>query len=331
MEKINNYDFHSEVFDFAPLWIETVDRAEETLYSDTDSAYLKIKLPFEKFENIEKTVDYTQDIALTSNGYYGKFLNENLQDKFNLNPKYNLMDFKSEVVAVRGFFRGKKYYSLLVLWNEGTYYDQGKIKKTGGQIVKSDVTKITFDLLNEVYFNLTKNFDITTEEELYYKIFNDLKKIYSKKLELAIKNLDIEYFGIPKKWGVKEFKSLPMPVKGAMFYNLIFKDNLRPGESFIVVQVKLNNLKKILDIYNLKNKNNELSPYMINKDEINKKLNVISIPVGLNEKDKNDLLKIFKELDIELDFDTIMNFNIDMKLDQFKDLFDEEIQIRSGI
>ena len=329
-EKMNGHDFIEEVFQFQNKWIELVDNNPEAVYSDTDSAYLRTKLPFDKFENIERTVDYTQDIAKTANGYYAFFLNNQLHERMGLDPENNLMNFKSEVVATRGFFRSKKYYALLKLWDEGNFIDGGKIKKTGGQIVKADVTKITLDLLNDVYFHLVKNYEITDEISLFKKIFFELKNEYKIKLTEAIKKLDIDYFGIPKKWGIKEFKSIPTQVKGAMFYNLLFKDILRPGESFKVIQIKIKNFKKLLDLFNKKLKNKELSKYMINNEDINKKLNVISIPTITSEKEKQEMINKLNEYNIELDFDKIMDFNIDMKLIQFEDLFSDEIKIRTG-
>ena len=52
---------------FEPFWIETCDRTRVNAYSDTDSSYQIIELPFNKFEDVHKTVDYTQEIAKSIN------------------------------------------------------------------------------------------------------------------------------------------------------------------------------------------------------------------------------------------------------------------------
>ena len=33
------------------------------------------------------------------------------------------MNFKSEVIAFKGFFGAKKFYGLGIIWKEGTFYD----------------------------------------------------------------------------------------------------------------------------------------------------------------------------------------------------------------
>ena len=332
---VNTIDESKEIFKFNKKWVETVDHDWHTLYSDTDSAYLRYKLPFNKFEDVKRTVDYVQDYALKINENYLELLNTKMRQRVNLDPDYNLMNFKSEVVAYRGFFRSKKYYALAKIWDEGNFFDKPKMKKTGGQIVKSDTTRITYDLLNDVYYQLVLNFDIKEEKILYKSIFFDLKNQYTQKLKDDIHNFNILSFGIPKKWGLGEFKNIPKQVLGGLLYNTIFENILRPGESMYLIQIKIKNLKKLYDLYDQLKSKNEINEYpngyQLRKDLINNKLNVISIPteVAQNKNKLEKLIKTFKEYEIELDLDTIVNFNIDMKLEQFKVLFNEEIRLKS--
>ena len=313
---------------FQDKWIETVGFNEEIAYGDTDSLYLKVNLPFNKFESESKTVDYSQQIAGRANDNYLNVLNGLLSKRAGINPEYNLMNFKSEVVAYRGFFRSKKYYALAKIWDEGNFFDHPKLKKTGGQILKSDSTKIMYQFLEEIYNYLVLEFDIKDEFELYKIIFRDLPKKYKEKVKNFINTFDIEYIGIPSKWGLKEFKNVPKQVRGAKLYNFLFNDNLRPGDSMLTVQIKVNNLKKLFQYYEEKKKLNALSVYQLNYEDINNKLNFISIPFGM-EKDKDKLKEmnsILQKFDIKLDYDLIIDFNIDMKLAQFNDLFSEEIK-----
>jgi len=92
-----------------PGFIENVDLSEFTLYSDTDSSYALVPLPFSKFEDLHQTVDYVQDVAKKINDEYIKTFNETIVKYGNVNPDYNFMDFKSEVIAYRGFFNAKKF------------------------------------------------------------------------------------------------------------------------------------------------------------------------------------------------------------------------------
>ncbi len=313
---------------FDPFWIETVDRTRVNAYSDTDSSYQIITLPFNKFEDVHKTVDYTQEVATSINDLYLDVLNTTLAEHANLDPDFNLMNFKSEVVAFRGFFRSKKYYGLAKIWDEGNFLPKPKLKKTGGQIVKADTTQISYEFLSKIYEYFVLNFEITDKAELYKKVFIDLRNEYIQKLKKDIHEFNISSFGIPKKWGLKDFKVLPKQVLGAMLYNTIFENVLRPGDSIMLVQIKIKNLKKILDLQSKLKKENKLNEYQLTKDLINDKLNVISFPSGIDkhpEKIEN-LKKVFQQYDIELDLDTIIDFNIDMKLIQFDVLFEDEIK-----
>jgi len=330
---MSNKDFNikklkSKDISFDPFWIETCDRTRVNAYSDTDSSYQILELPFNKFDDVHKTVDYTQEIASAINNLYLDVLNTTLAEHANLDPDFNLMNFKSEVVAFRGFFRSKKYYALAKIWDEGNFLPHPKIKKTGGQIVKADTTQISFEFLSKIYEYFVLKFDITDKTELYKKVFIDLKNEYTEKLKNDIHEFNISSFGIPKKWGLKDFKVLPKQVLGAMLYNTIIENTLRPGDSLMTVQIKIKNFKKIINYQNELKKANELNEYQLTKELINDKLNVISLPSGIDKnKDKIKKIKeIFNKFEIELDFDTIIDFNIDMKLVQFDCLFEDSIK-----
>jgi len=95
----NEGNFEGKIYNFEDRWIEKADKVRYSIYSDTDSSYLLIDTPFNKFENVEKTVEYTQVIAKSINNYYSHFLNKWLHERMGLDPDFNLMNFKSEVVA----------------------------------------------------------------------------------------------------------------------------------------------------------------------------------------------------------------------------------------
>ncbi len=301
-------------------FIENVDNSEFALGADTDSSYSKIPLPFSKFEDNHKVVDFAQDLAYKFNQEYLKTFNETVVKYGNVDPAYNEMDFKSEIVAYRGIFLAKKYYGLAKMWEEGTFFTEPKIKKTGGQIVKADSTKIIFDLLTEVYDILLLDFTITDEIQLYRKLYIDLKSKYIKRAQTAVTNMNYQDFGIPKKWGLGKLKTIPKQIKGAMLFNYLFDDTLRPGDGMLQCQIIVN-AERLLQYAGT---NPVGSKYQLDKNLINDKLNVISFPFDMTEQDFDIVQKKFIELNIRFDLGTIVNFNVDMKLDQFMKLFSEE-------
>jgi spermidine/putrescine-binding protein len=230
------------------------------------------------------------------------------------------MNFKSEVVAYRGVFFAKKHYGLAKMWDEGTFFNNPEIKKTGGQIVKADSTKIIFELLEEVYDILLLDFSINDEVQLYRKIFFEIKEKYTKRTLEAVDNMDYREFGIPKKWGIGALKTIPKQVQGAMLFNYLFDDNLRPGDGVLQCQLIINSSRLLQ--YSQNHPPN--SKYQLQKNLITSKLNVISFPTDLTTEDFDKVRKTFHELDISFDLRTIINFNVNMKLDQFVKLFKEE-------
>lgn len=300
-------------------FIENIEKDQFQLYCDTDSDYLLIKTTFPKAENVERTVDYCQKLTLRMNQVYMNALDLYFYKLANWHPDFNTMDFKSEVIAFKGFFCAKKFYALGKIWEEGKFQAEIKTKITGGQLKKSDVTKVTKELLTEIYDLLTKDTTIKNETIIYNKIFIELKNKYLIKLKEAIINLDFEYFTIPKKWSFGIKKNVPNAITGAKLYNRIIKDTFSTGDSVRVLPIKFNLSMMVKEFEKMHNPNEN----MMQNNELSSKIGDISLPPTsrLNEEDKEFIKRRFSELEIQLDYDQIINFNIDMKLEPFKRLF----------
>lgn len=304
-----------------PGFIELTDKDPRLLYADTDSAYILFHVPFNKFDDIRRTVNYIQDLAHRLNTCYLKALDFYLGKIGNWHPDFNTMDFKSEVVAFRGFFAAKKFYALGKIWDEGEYFDDLKTKITGGQLKKADVTKITKEMLQDIYHLLTKDTSITDEVVLCRKIFIEIKNKYVFKLRAAIKDLDFTYFSIPKKWSYGEKKTIPSSITGAKLYNRLVKDTFNVGDSLLEVPIKfeVRDLKNAL--MSIPNPNENMLPLESATASVKK----ISIPSLLTEDDKAAIISNLDRAKIRLDYDDIMDFNIDKKLEPFKKLFSTEV------
>lgn len=309
-------------------FIEKTENDMYLLYADTDSAYLLYDLPFDKYRDIHELVDYVQGIARELGTIYNDALNHYVGNFANMNPKYNTMDFKSEVVAYKGFFNTKKFYALAKAWDEGTFFEEKpKLKTTGGQIKKSDVTQITKKLLNDIYSVLVTDVNQHDLVEMYRIIFVQLKNKYKLQIHDDIKAMNFSSFSIPKKWGSTE-KSIPPFVTGAKLYNTIMEDTFRPSDAFIVVKVKID-LEKLLNFYTDNDIRND--KFILQRHEVvelKNKINVLSIPPIMDEEQKTKLLDRMQELNIQLDYDEIINFNIDLKIDPYEKLFSDEIRMQ---
>lgn len=333
-----NPDIINEFELFDTIWLEEVTEEYEYVYDIEvednpvffannilvhNSDYLLIKVTFDKNEDHRKTVDYCQRMTLRMNEAYMAALDLYFYKIAGWHPDFNTMDFKSEVVAYRGFFCTKKFYALGKVWDEGKFLGKLETKKTGGQIRKADATKVTKEMLSDIYHLLTVDQSIDDEIVLYNKIFTEIKNKYVFKLKDSIKQMDFAYFTIPKKWSFGEKKNIPPAITGAKLYNRIIKDTFTVGDAVLVLPIKYNMplMKKEFE------KINNPNEFMLQNKELTSKVTVISLPPmsKLNDKDKDYIKQRFQELQITLDYDTIMNFNIDMKLAPFKNLFTTDI------
>ena len=109
-----------------------------------------------------------------------------------------------------------------------------------------------------------------------------------------------------------------------MLYNSLFEDSIRPGESLSMLQIRTNK-EKLYQYLEKKYKKETCSKYQLPLSLVSDKINVISFPSTLDLSDKKERIqKIFKELYIDINYDKIISFNIDMKLSQFEKLFEHK-------
>ena len=287
-----------------------------------NSAYVLIKLPFSKTKDIQKTVIYCQAIAERLNKSYQKALELYFYRASNWHPEFNAMNFKSEVIAFKGFFGAKKFYGLGIIWKEGTFYDELDLKTTGGQIKKADITRVTKEMLSEIYILLCLKLEATDQKLMYNTIFKKIKNKYTLKLREAIAKMDLSYFVIPKKWSFGEKKVVPAQIVGAKFFNRIIKDTISIGDSVSVLPIKFN-FKTVIEWLE---KNPCSNDNMMTNEEFSTKINYISLPVKISPDEFQFIQNRFKELSIVMNVDDIINFNIDMKLEPYKKLFSIETQ-----
>ena len=303
-------------------FVNKTDKDAYQVYSDTDSAYVLIKLPFSKTKDIQKTVIYCQAIAERLNKSYQKALELYFYRASNWHPEFNAMNFKSEVIAFKGFFGAKKFYGLGNIWKEGTFYDELDLKTTGGQIKKADITRVTKEMLSEIYVLLCLKLEATDQKLMYNTIFKKIKNKYTLKLREAIAKMDLSYFVIPKKWSFGEKKVVPAQIVGAKFFNRIIKDTISIGDSVSVLPIKFN-FKTVIGWLE---KNPCSNDNMMTNEEFSTKINYISLPVKISPDEFQFIQNRFKELSIVMNVDDIINFNIDMKLEPYKKLFSIETQ-----
>ena len=322
LELVECSDFIIEDLGIMEEWVYDIEVKDNHNFFGNDilvhnSTYNYFRIPFNKYKDINKTVLYSEKVAKDCNLKYRNVFDTLLKSRANIDPKWNKMNFKSEVIAVRAFFNTKKFYAMAKIWLEGTFYEDLEIKKTGGQILKADTSKVTLEMLNEIYSVINLELKYDTVEKIKHQIFSMIRKKYTDLLTRHVNDFNFKTFVIPKKWQSKKTKTVPVQVKGAQFFNLAFSDIIRPGDSILMVPVIINT-----NMVYRKYQNYKRNEYQIPNELINNKLNIISFPSDYDfQAERENIFMKLQQLDIKIDFDRIINFNIEMKITQFDKLF----------
>ena len=318
-------------------FIETIEQHPALLYADTDSLYICVQnkdpkmhgSDFEKFYVTDKNdknqwesiINQTLTLADEINSEIDNQLRNVIGSRAGLDPKYQSIFFKTEMIALRMMqFNVKKTYSLLYFYDEGKVLEHPKIKKTGGQIKKSSTPSISKRIFEDIYHTMMYE-QITDIQELREKIFNDLYSKYVDEFKKYFTKWNFKEIGLPYKYGFG--KNMTKWNWGALFYNTFFKDELRAGASMFSLYIRYNQnkLKSLLA-----KMNNELKQYQLKPDMVEPKWDMISVPVELGEefykKYKDKIKWLADEIEFSLSWDHNRDIIIDKKFLQFKTFFD---------
>ena len=310
-------------FEFQEGFIEDIEKHLGLGYTDTDSIYVIFKHPgISKHvkSNWDTIIDRAVNLADEINAQINDFATSDLVKRANVDPDFQTLFFKTEMVALKMIqFDVKKTYALAYIYDEGKRLHEPDIKKTGGHVKKSSTPQISKDIINEVYKIMLFS-QVNDIHELEHKIFHETFKKYEQKFQEAFQNMNFEYIGTPYKYGFST-KSLTKWVWGAMLYNTFFKDELRPGSSMYSLTIKYNpnKMKDYLQEIGAPKNDYSLSPAMIES-----KYDMISVPVGV--KIDGDFRKRLQELkekvELRLSYDRNFDFSVIKKFAQFKPFFE---------
>jgi len=299
-----------------PGFIESIENHPSLLYTDTDSIYTGYKSEFDKTDinQWKLIIDEAVNLANEINDEINNYCLTELVEFAGIDPQYQRLYFKTEMVALRMLqFLIKKTYALSYIYDEGKILNKPKPKTTGGHIKKSSTPQISKDLLTDIYDTLLFG-EASTINDMRNLIFTDLFLKYKNLFEKALNEMDIDYIGTPTKYGFT--KSVTKWVWGARFYNMFFKDELRPGSSMYSISVTYN-LQKMQNLIKSREDDNE---YHLKASDVESKFDQLSIPVG-TKIDKNVYEYLQKETDFALSYDKNFNFTVVLKFGTFKGLF----------
>ena len=191
------------------------EKEEYVIYSDTDSAYIRLDIIVKKLGLTDKK-EILNILIKVMQEKIVPFINNSckeLGDKLNV---YELLtEVKLEKICDKVIFKGKKRYILNVLYDEGVFLKEPDIKVTGMETVRSNTPIISRNKLKEC-FKIIMNKD----NKAIYEFIKEYRKEFEK--------LPIEEIGKPSGInGIDKYfdpvslykKGTPIHVRGSLVYN----------------------------------------------------------------------------------------------------------------
>lgn len=243
------------------------------LVHNTDSLFVVVPTKDADKLTTEEKLKVSDKASEDINNAIIKYLTEYFLPKSNISPDSNMTFFKSEMLMEAIMFLDvKKNYAYKMLAKKGKIFKEPKMKYTGIQVVKSDTSKITQEMLKDMIEGVVLNHEILDKDKLprLSQIVNE----YHEKFLQCCNNLDLNYISFPGKWQKKlQF------VNGMQMYNYMMKKeifSLGSAATFIYCTFKA---PKLFTNFDMTKINGICVPYVYDKDMLKQKLNDFQIEI----------------------------------------------------
>jgi len=258
-------DFYRKVEQFRYL--------KHVLYGDTDSIFLKLKIK----NAVDKSAEELWEIA----DYHSKKINQNLIDhinttllpRCNINPDQNTVFFKTELLmSAIMLLDVKKQYSYKLIVKEGNKLKKPEVYHTGIQIVKSDTSEYTKQILETVIENIILNEEIPGPKKLS-KIIECITNI-KKQFDQDIENFEFNNIATNVKYGKNR-----QIITAMKLYNYIVNEeifNYGSSGKMVYCDFTQSNILKKLNILKCKS---IVVPYVYDKELLKEKFKIYNIHV----------------------------------------------------
>jgi len=253
--------------------------ANGCLVHNTDSIFISIPVKNADTLTTKEKLVIVDKIAADINNGIIKYLNDYLLPKSNISQEYNSTYFKSELLmSAIMFLDVKKNYAYKLEAKKGKILEKPEIEYTGIQVIRSNVAKLTQDMLRDIIEGVILNEKIKMKDKLL-QTTEIVHKYHDKFLE-SVNSLELSDLAIPGKWA----KQIQF-INGMMLYNFIMnKEIFSLGSAGLFIYCTFKN------------------PNIFPKSEVNmSKVNGITIPQVYN---KEVLRQKFDEFQIQIDAET---------------------------
>ena len=241
------FDKWTEMTDVHKMLGVTVDKTNfptncvSTIYQDTDSSYVNLGpivdsiIELRGEDDMEKCKFCVEFADKFMNNYFAKILDEYFTPRHVKNRHF----FELETVAKTGIWIGiKKRYAQALLWKDGRYYDEPKMKVKGLEVIKGSYPSFSRKILKDLTMTLlTENIH---DSDFIHK-FNAKVMDWKDKFMKQDPDLITEAISVSNYWkgvesdddpsGVKILKGAPYNVKALALYNWMINAKKKPGDT----------------------------------------------------------------------------------------------------
>jgi hypothetical protein len=320
--------FPTPAMEFDKGWWKNQPR-RNVWYGDTDSVFIRLRVDLNFFLNSDDTIDTQKLITVTvrlGNAIQTRY-KEVLCSVVRSSDRFNLMNAKLEVISGGASLFAKKNYIIAPLfYDEGTVFDLNeslkdlhetdlkkfwlRVKKKGGVFAKKDTPFVTIEMMEEIYLFIIDVLDrgdpIFKSKRRRREAINAIVKKYINRVKEYLGNQEFDKVCQTKKFPIKELKTVPKHMLAGKLFNTIVNNRLRGGDSFYVLDVKLQ--KHLLPVLDGEDK------YILTKSDL-RNLSQIAIPTEMNNDERNLLIERMREYQIEPDVRKITEFALLKKRD----------------
>lgn len=241
------FDKWTEMTDVHKMLGVTIDKTNfptncvSTIYQDTDSSYVNLGpivdsiIKLRGADDKEKCKFCVEFAEKFMNNYFAKILDEYFTPRHVKNRHF----FELETVAKTGIWIGiKKRYAQALLWKDGRYYDEPKMKVKGLEVIKGSYPSFSRKILKDLTMTLlTENIH---DSDFIHK-FNAKVMDWKDKFMKQDPDLITEAISVSNYWkgvesdddpsGVKIIKGAPYNVKALALYNWMINAKKKPGDT----------------------------------------------------------------------------------------------------
>ena len=260
--------------------VEEIGFLKHVLYSDTDSIYVVIPTDAKDLA-VEKKIELAQKVSEDINKDIQNYVVDEIFKRANIEPKHNMIDFKTEVIMDSIMFipKVKKQYAFKMVAEDGKVFDEPIVDYKGIQVVRSDATNIGKRLLRNSIENVILNSEIKKKDKINHilKIVNDTYEEFLKLCE----EFKFEDVTVSAKWGKDK-----TTINSMMIYNFISNSNFfLPASAGRFLYCKFGNIPKLRASGVDTKKINAVSvPYTYSPEELKAKFQEYSITVDLEKQ-----------------------------------------------